>query len=342
MSTYRASGVDTGSGDRLVEAIADDVMSTWSDGVIGGFGGFAGGFMIPDEYDSPVLMMTTDGVGTKAELAVQAGRFEGVGYDLVAMIVDDLAAVGARALAVTDYLAVGLIDPERERTIVASIAAACREVGCALIGGETAQHPGVMGPEQFDLAGAAVGVVELGSEVTGAGIEAGDLLIGLASPNLRANGFSLIRSAVLPTLDLGELFPGSEQSVASVLLEPSVLYAPAVLEVHQGGGVRGMVHVTGGGIAGNLVRVLPEKRRARVDLGSWRPPDVFVTVAEAGAITQAEMLATFNMGVGFVLVVDPSQSDAAISALTSSGHDAWVMGEIIEEARGVDLVGDGS
>ena len=342
MSTYRASGVDTGAGDGLVEAIADDVMSTWSDGVIGRFGGFAGGFTIPEEYDRPVLMMTTDGVGTKAELAARAGRFDGIGYDLVAMIADDLAAVGARTLAITDYLAVGMIQPEREKAVVASIAAACREVGCALIGGETAQHPGVMDPDRFDLAGAAVGVVELGSEVTADDIETGDVLIGLASPNLRANGFSLVRSAVLPALEFDGLFPGTDRTVASVLLEPSVLYSPAVLEVVQGSGVHGMAHVTGGGISDNLTRILPQNCRARVDLGSWNPPDVFAAVAELGAITRGEMFATFNMGVGFVLVVDPSESDAMLSSLGSNDHEAWVMGEINEDDRGVDLMGAGS
>ncbi len=225
---------------------------------------------------------------------------------------------------------------------MASIAAACREVGCALIGGETAQHPGVMDPDRFDLAGAAVGVVELGSEVTADDIETGDVLIGLASPNLRANGFSLVRSAVLPALEFDGLFPGTDRTVASVLLEPSVLYSPAVLEVVQGSGVHGMAHVTGGGISDNLTRILPQNCRARVDLGSWNPPDVFAAVAELGAITRGEMFATFNMGVGFVLVVDPSESDAMLSSLGSNDHEAWVMGEINEDDRGVDLMGAGS
>ncbi len=339
MSTYGSSGVDNEGGDQLVEKIATDVVATWGSRVVGDFGGFAAGFTIPRGYERPILMMTTDGVGTKCELARLTGRYDGIGYDLVAMILDDLAAVGARPLALVDYLVVGRLDIERERALIASVAAACGEAGCALVGGETAQHPGVIGEDQFDIAGTAVGVVEQGYEVTGATVGEGDELVAVGSPNLRSNGFSLVRSALLPQLGLGEIFPGSDQTVAEVLLEPSVIYAPAVLDIVDSGGIHGMAHITGGGIRGNLVRALPPGCLARVDLGSWRPPAVFSVVAERADVARDEMFATFNMGVGFVLVVDPAVRDEAIAALEYAGHQAWRLGEVVAGRRGVELVG---
>jgi len=339
VSTYRSSGVDNEGGDQLVEKIAADVVATWGRRVVGDFGGFAAGFTIPKGYERPILMMTTDGVGTKCELARLTGRYDGIGYDLVAMIVDDLAAVGARPLALVDYLVVGRLDLERERTLIASVAAACGEAGCALVGGETAQHPGVIGEDQFDIGGAAVGVVEQGCEVSGATIGEGDELVGVASPNLRSNGFSLLRSALLPQLDLNEPFLESDRTFAEVLLEPSILYAPAVLDVVDAGGVHGMAHITGGGIPGNLVRVLPPGCSARIDLDSWRPPAVFLVIADRARVTRDEMFATFNMGVGFVLVVDPAAREETIAALEYAGHQAWRLGEVVTGSRGVELIG---
>jgi phosphoribosylformylglycinamidine cyclo-ligase len=339
VSTYRSSGVDNEGGDQLVEKIAADVVATWGSRIVGDFGGFAAGFTIPKGYERPVLMMTTDGVGTKCELARLAGRYDGIGYDLVAMIVDDLAAVGARPLALVDYLVVGQLDIERERALIASVAAACGEAGCALVGGETAQHPGVMDEDRFDIAGAAVGVVEQGCEVTGATIGEGDELIGVASPNLRSNGFSLVRSELLPRLSLDEPFPGSDRTVADVLLEPSVVYAPAVLDIVDAGGVHGMAHITGGGIPGNLIRVLPPGCSARVDVDSWQPPAVFSVIAERADVARDEMFATFNMGVGFVLVVAPAVGDEVIAALGYAGHRAWRLGEVTAGRRGVELIG---
>jgi phosphoribosylformylglycinamidine cyclo-ligase len=330
--------VDVAGGDGVVEEIASDVTSTWGPDVIGGFGGFAAGLAVPEGYRRPVLMMTTDGVGTKCEVARLAERYDGIGRDLVAMLIDDLTAVGARPLAVTDYLVVGRLDPVRERTIIRSVAAACREVGCALLGGETAQHPGVVEPERFDLGGAAMGIVEAGREVTGEAVVPGDVLVGLASPNLRSNGFSLIRSVVLGVLSLDETFPGTTHTTGEVLLRPSVLYAPAVLAVLGEHRIHGMAHVTGGGIAGNLARVMPEGCRARVDLDSWQPPGVFATIADVGGIGRDEMLATFNMGVGFVLVVDRAEAEDVVASLGASGHHAWRMGRVEAGATGVDLV----
>ena len=338
MSTYRAAGVDSGSANRLVEAITEEVTSTWDGAVVGAFGRFAAGLRVPTGYQNPVFMMTTDGVGTKTEIARMAGKYAGIGFDLVAMCVDDLAAVGARPLAVTDYLVVGRADLPRDQDIIASVAAACREAGCSLLGGETAQHPGTMEPDQFDLAATALGVLDESRHVTGSNIEPGDHLVGLASPNLRANGFSLVRAAVLPQIALDDPFPGLNDSVADVLLEPSVIYAPAVLEVLSRGGVRGLAHITGGGIAGNVARILPEGCRAVVDLHSWQPPPVFVGVQETGSISDDEMLATFNMGVGFVAVVSPEATERTIASFAELAHTAWKLGEIVEGPRRVEFV----
>ncbi len=323
--TYARAGVDVEAADRLVQAIAPTVTSTWQRGqVVGGFGGFAAGVRLPPGYERPVLMLSTDGVGTKAELARLAGRYDGIGQDLVAMLVDDLVAGGARPLAVVDQLTVGRLDPARDEAIVASVAAACRLAGCPLIGGETAEHPGTMDPDRFDLSGTALGVVEDGREVTGAAIRPGDVLVALRSPNLRANGFSLIRHAVLPKVGL-----------VDELLEPSVIYATAVLAALAAAPVHGMAHVTGGGLAANLHRVLPEGCRAVVERASWEPLPVFDMVAEAGRIDDDEMRATFNMGVGFVLVVPPSSVDPVTEA--AADHHPWVLGEVVAGDRGVEV-----
>ncbi len=319
--TYREAGVDVAAAERLVEAIGPAVRSTWGDRVVGGFGGFAAGVRLPPGYERPVLMLTTDGVGTKAEVARLAGRYSGIGQDLVAMLVDDLAAAGARPLAVVDQLTVGELRPARDEAIVASVAAACRLAGCALVGGETAEHPGTMDADRFDLGGTALGVVEEGAEVTGAAIRPGDRLVALASPNLRANGFSLIRHAVLPEVTL--------DNVADELLAPAVVYAPAVMRLLEALPVHGLAHVTGGGIAANLRRVVPDGLRAAVDRSTWTPPPIFAMVAAAGGIAEDEMFATFNMGIGFLAVVPPAAVTDAVALLVSAGQEAWEAGTVV-------------
>jgi phosphoribosylformylglycinamidine cyclo-ligase len=260
-------------------------------------------------------MMSTDGVGTKLELARRAGAWDGVGFDLVAMCVDDLAAVGARPIGFVDYLAVGALDPERDQVIVESVAAACREAGCPLLGGETAEHPGVMAPGAVDLAGSVMGVVERGSELGPHRVAEGDVVIGLISPNLRSNGFSLVRAV------LGEEVQGH----FDLLLEPSVIYAPAVLAAIGQGGVHAAAHITGGGLAGNLVRALPAGLGARVDPSTWERPSVFDLVADRG-VPETEMWSTFNMGIGFCLVVDPEHVEGALESLSS--HTPRIVGEV--------------
>ncbi len=337
MATYRDAGVDLEAADAVVAAIGAAVTATWGDRVVGGFGGFAAGVRLPAGYTDPVLMMSTDGVGTKAEVARMANRLDDLGWDLVAMCIDDLVAAGARPIAMTDYVAVGRIDVEMVGRIVRSVAAACAEAGVALLGGETAEHPGVMEEGAFDVAGTALGVVEAGREVTGAAIRPGDAVIGLVSPNLRANGFSLVRHVVLGALELDEQLPGTAGTVADVLLAPSVLYTPAVLALLEAVEVRGMAHVTGGGLPGNLARVLPNDCDALIDTNAWVPPAVFPAIQQLGNIPGAEMFRTFNMGIGFVVVVPDGVADEAVAALEAAGHAAGIIGAVVEGSRRVEL-----
>ncbi len=309
MTSYRDAGVDLEGASRHVASISEEVRSTWTEDVVGVFGGFAAGIEIPSGYDNPVLMMSTDGVGTKLDLARRVGEWDGVGTDLVAMCVDDLAAVGARSLGFVDYMAVGSLRPER------SVARACREAGCALLGGETAEHPGVMEPDAVDLAGAVMGVVEKGQELGPHLVRDGDLIVGLLSPNLRSNGFSLVRAVL-----------GNEiKTHATALLEPSVIYSPTILEAVASGKVHAGAHITGGGIAQNLARVIPKGLGATVDTSTWQIPAVFDRVSDKG-VDQDEMFRTFNMGIGFCLVVEPDAVDDVL-AMTAR-HEARVIGPI--------------
>lgn len=313
MTSYREAGVDLDGAERHVANISSVVTASWAANVIGGFGGFAAGVEIPDGYQRPILMMSVDGVGTKLELARRSRRWDGVGSDLVAMCVDDLAAVGARPIGFVDYLAVGALDEERDLAIVSSIAAACRLAGCPLLGGETAEHPGVVEPDAVDLAGAVMGVVEHGEELGQHRVVAGDRLIGLISPNLRSNGFSLIRS----------LFADSLDEHLDDFLAPSVIYSPAVLKAIATGAVHSAAHITGGGIVGNLPRALPRSLGASIDTTTWRTPPVFQLVAAKG-VNQDDMFRTFNMGIGFCLVVASEGVDEVLQATTA--HDPAVIG----------------
>ena len=332
MATYKDAGVDLEAADQAVDRMRAHVTATWGGDVVGGFGGFAAGIRIPPGYSEPVLMMSTDGVGTKAEVARRAGRFDGLGWDLVAMCADDLAAAGARPLAMTDYLAVGKLDPSWVEGIVASVAAACTAGGIALIGGETAEHPGVMEADEFDLAGAVVGIVEEGAVVDGSNVRSGQAILGLHSPNLRSNGFSLIRSAVLPKIGLDEQL--ADGTAADVLLAGSVLYSPAVQRLLDAAPVAAMAHVTGGGIAGNLSRVLPANIDAEVDANSWDRPAIFAEVADIGRIDTESMFQTFNMGIGFIAIIDETDVGKAQAAI---GIDATVIGETVAGSGRVRL-----
>ena len=323
MTSYRDAGVDIEGADRHVESIAADVQATWNDKVVGDFGGFAAGVEIPAGFSNPVLMLSTDGVGTKLELARRSGDWSGVGHDLVAMCVDDLAAMGAAPIGFVDYLAVGALDPNRDKAIVSSVAAACEVAGCPLLGGETAEHPGVMDPDAVDLAGTALGVVEKGTELGPHLVVEGDVVVGLVSAGLRSNGFSLVR----------EVFGDKIDGHIEQLIEPSVIYSPAVIGATRRGGVHAGAHITGGGLVANLSRVLPEGLGTQIDTRAWDRPAVFDLVASRGVATD-EMYRTFNMGIGFCLIVSPEATGTVMSAM--EGHDPVILGRV-EESPGVRL-----
>lgn len=322
MTSYREAGVDLAGAERHVRSIESVVTSTWTDAVVGAFGGFAAGVRVPGDVTDPVLMMTTDGVGTKIEIARRTGLWDGIGHDLVAMCVDDLAVTGARPIGFVDYMAVGALLPERDRAIVSSIAEACALAGCPLLGGETAEHPDVMALDAVDLAGAALGVVGALDVLGPDRVELGDVVIGLSSPNLRSNGFSLVRSS------LGDDVLGHAQ----LLLDASVIYAPDVLTaISEIGGVHAAAHITGGGLVANLERALPAGMSTVIDRSAWKPPEVFELIASTG-VPLDEMWATFNMGIGFCLVT----SEASVGELTASlaRHEPVVLG-VIEPGDGV-------
>ena len=320
MATYREAGVDLEAAERLIGKIEPAVRGTWSADVVGSFGGFAAGITVPSGFRDPVLMLSTDGVGTKGEVARVSGRVDGLGQDLVAMCADDLSAAGARPIAFADYIAVGALDVGFVERLVTSVAAACRVAGMALLAGETAEHPGVMDADQFDVSGTALGVVERGHEIDGSEIEAGDRILGIASPNVRCNGFSLLRATILR--DAGS-------DVVEEVIEPSVIYTPAVQTVLAELRPHALAHITGGGIPGNLARVLPPGASAHIDPSRWARAEIFDRLGPAAGIDNAEMYRTFNMGIGFVLVTSPGDAAGTIDLVESAGHRAWDIGRIV-------------
>ncbi len=328
--SYAAAGVDIGAGERAVDLIRPLAQGTLRPEVLGGLGGFGGLFEVPAGYRRPVLVAATDGVGTKLEVARQAGRFGTVGIDLVAMCVDDLVCQGAEPLFFLDYVAVGKLDPVQVAEVVAGVAEGCRQAGCALLGGETAEHPGTMAVGQVDLAGFAVGVVERDAIIDGRKVRPGDLLIGLGSPGLRSNGFSLVRAIVAAgNLELdGPAWPGATRSLADALLEPSVIYAPSVLALHRSSPVHAVAHITGGGLASNLARVLPPGVVATVDASTWSMPRIQTSLIERGGVSWDEVARVFNLGIGMVVAVEAGATDAAVTLLTDRGLDARVIGSV--------------
>ncbi len=337
--TYAAAGVDISAGEEAVERIKAKVRSTFRPEVIGDIGGFGGLFAFnADRYKKPVLVASTDGVGTKALIAQATGRFTTIGIDLVAMCVDDLVCQGAEPLFFLDYIAVGRLDPDHIEQLVEGVAEGCRQAGCALLGGEMAEHPGAMEPGEFDLVGSAVGVVERDRLVTGEHVRPGDTLIGLPSPGLRSNGYSLARRVLLDlaggSLD-APAYPGAHHSLADELLEPSVIYAPAIADLLRAVDVRAIAHVTGGGIVGNVARVLPAGCDAVVRRREWEVPRIFSEIQRAGEVADAEMARVFNLGIGMVVVVPQRDVFRALDKLRASGHRASaVIGEVVD-GRGV-------
>jgi phosphoribosylformylglycinamidine cyclo-ligase len=333
--TYAAAGVDIEAGDRAVELIKEKVRSTYRPEVIGDVGGFGSLFAFPNErYRDPVLVSSTDGVGTKAYIAHASGRFDTIGIDLVAMVVDDIVCQGAEPLFFLDYIAVGHLDPDHISQLVEGMAIGCRQAGCALIGGEMAAHPGAMEPGEFDIVGFAVGVVERERVITGDRIAEGDVLIGLPSPGLRSNGYSLARRVLLEqggrSLD-SPAFAGAHHSLADELLEPSVVYAPGIVALRDAVDLRGVAHITGGGIPGNLRRILPSTVDAVVRRAAWEAPRIFSEIQHLGGVSDEEMARVFNLGIGMIVVVPATDAYRSLDLLRDRGFRAVEIGEV---ARG--------
>jgi phosphoribosylformylglycinamidine cyclo-ligase len=321
--SYAAAGVDIDAGEEAVRRIGPAVRSTFTESVLTDVGGFGAPFALDtSRFTQPVLVSSTDGVGTKLLVAEATGRYDTIGIDLVAMVVDDLVCQGAEPLFLLDYLAVGALDPDVVEQVVQGIAEGCRQARCALIGGEMAEHPGSMAPDRIDVAGFAVGVVERDRLITGDQARPGDLLIGLPSPGLRSNGYSLARRVLLEVAGL------SVDELADDLLLPSVIYAPAVVDLLAEVDVRGVAHITGGGIPGNLPRALPDDVGYWLDPSTWEVPAIFGLIQEHGEVSDEEMAKVFNLGIGMVVVVTPADGDRTIAALAASGHAARAIGEV--------------
>jgi phosphoribosylformylglycinamidine cyclo-ligase len=335
--TYREAGVDIDAGDEAVRRIGPLAASTRRPEVLGGIGAFAAFVTIPPGYREPVLVSSTDGVGTKLHVAFATDRHDTVGVDLVAMGVNDLLVHGAEPLYFLDYLAVHRVDPARVEAIVSGVAEGCRRAGCALVGGETAEMSALYAPGEYDLAGFAVGVVERSGIVTGAEVRAGDRVLGLASSGLHSNGYSLARKVIFGRLGLkpADAAPGLDRSVADELLEPTRIYVKPVLDLLRSVPVLAMAHVTGGGITGNLPRVLPEGCQAVLDPRAWPVPPIFRVIQEGGQVEEAEMRRTFNMGIGYLLVVRAGDASRAVQALMAAGERVFEVGEIRDGARSV-------
>ncbi len=343
--TYSEAGVDIDAADRAVEAMRGLVASTADrPGVIGTIGGFGGMFEVPSGYERPVLVSSTDGVGTKMAVAMATGRFDTVGIDLVAMCVDDLVCCGARPLFFLDYQLLGRVDPDQVRALMTGIAEGCRQAGAAIVGGELAEHPGLLAPGEVDVAGFAVGIVERDRIIDGpARTRAGDVLIGLPSPGLRSNGYSLARRALLDRagrgLDEPAWYGAGDWTLADELLRPSVIYTPSVLALLDAGvEVHAAAHITGGGLPGNVPRVLAPDVDAVFDRAAWEVPRIFREVQEAGAVEDDEMLRVFNMGLGLVVAVPPDQADDTIGVLAAVGTPGLAVGGLQVGFRCVQIL----
>ncbi|MGY6411815.1 MAG: phosphoribosylformylglycinamidine cyclo-ligase [Alkalilacustris sp.] len=337
--TYAEAGVDIAAGNALVDRIKPAAAATNRPGVMAGLGGFGALFDLKAAgYTDPVLVAATDGVGTKLRIAIDTGHLAGIGTDLVAMCVNDLVCQGAEPLFFLDYFATGRLDVERAAQVVEGIAAGCRGAGCALIGGETAEMPGLYAGDDFDLAGFAVGAMERGAALP-ADVAEGDVLLGLASSGVHSNGYSLVRR-VVETAGLGwdAPAPWGGDSLGAELLTPTRLYVRPALAAIRAGGVKALAHITGGGLVENVPRVLPDGLRADIDLAAWSLPPVFAWLAETGGIAEGEMLRTFNCGIGMVAVVAPDRAPPLAALLEEAGSPARVIGRIAPGA-GVQVTG---
>jgi phosphoribosylformylglycinamidine cyclo-ligase len=331
--TYRDAGVDIDAGDRLVENIKPFAKQTLRKGVLAGIGGFGALFEIArSRYREPVLVAGTDGVGTKLKLAFELNRHASIGIDLVAMSVNDILTHGAEPLFFLDYYACGRLDVATATEVVKGIAAGCKQAGCALIGGETAEMPGMYTPGEYDLAGFAVGIVEKRRIIDGSGIAEGDVVLGLASSGAHSNGYSLIRRIVaVKGVDLSAQFNG--RALSEVMLEPTRIYVKSVLKLIKGVAVKGLAHITGGGIVENVPRMLPARLAARIERAAWRLPPLFQWLKDQGGIDDAELYRVFNCGIGMAVVVAPAHAARALRTLRAAGETAWRIGRIVRRTR---------
>lgn len=336
--TYREAGVDRQAARTLVEAAHTTIRQTFSPRVLGDVGHFGGLFHLGD-YRDPVLVSTIDGVGTKTLLAAEAGRLDVVGRDVVAHGVNDVAVLGAVPMFMLDYIASAQLDPKTAAQVLEGMASACQEEGVALIGGETAQMPGIYRPEGLDIVGCMVGVVEREDLCDGTAIRPGDALVGLASTGLHTNGYSLARAVLQRTRwSLDDTFAEFGGTLANALLAPHRSYRRALLALHRAGWMRGAAHITGGGIPGNLVRILPPGCRARVETRVWPVPPIFTLLGREGNIPRDEMFATFNMGIGLIAVTSAERAGLAMDICRVNGAEAWIIGEVLSGDWGVDVV----
>ncbi|MGB6126090.1 MAG: phosphoribosylformylglycinamidine cyclo-ligase, partial [Gordonia sp. (in: high G+C Gram-positive bacteria)] len=329
-ASYAAAGVDIDAGERAVELFAPHAKRATRPEVLGGLGGFAGLFSLKGDYKEPVLAASSDGVGTKLVIAQAMGKHDTVGRDLVAMVVDDLVVCGAEPLFLQDYIAVGKVIPEMVADIVKGIADGCVEAGCALLGGETAEHPGVMEDGHYDISATGVGVVEADSILGPDRVRAGDVVIAMGSSGLHSNGYSLARKVLLDWghMDLNGHVEEFGRTLGEELLEPTRIYAKDCLALAAESDVRTFAHVTGGGLADNLGRVLPAGLTAELERNTWTPAPIFSLIAQRGRVERSEMERTFNMGVGMVAIVAPEDTDRAQAILTARHVDNWVLGTV--------------
>ena len=330
--SYRDAGVDIDAGDDLVDRIKPLAKKTMREGVLAGIGGFGALFEVPKRYKEPVLVSGTDGVGTKLRLAFEWNRHETIGQDLVAMSVNDILVQGAEPLFFLDYFACGKLTVDTAATVVGGIAKGCELSGCALIGGETAEMPGMYPPGEYDLAGFAVGAVEKSQIITGATIVPGDAILAIGSSGAHSNGYSLVRKIIeragaKPSDDLGG------RPLGDVVMAPTEIYVKPLLKLISEINVKGMAHITGGGLVDNVPRVLPENTQAVLHRDSWQMPELFRWLQMKGGVADAEMVRVFNCGIGMVVIVAPDQVDTALKSLAAQGLKAWTVGEVVERPK---------
>ncbi len=338
--TYASAGVDIDAGNRAVDLMRDSVKSTFRPGVLTEIGGFGGLFQLDNRYKEPVLVSGTDGVGTKLRVAMMMDKHDTIGIDAVAMCVNDILVQGAEPLFFLDYLAVGKLVPEKVAEIISGVADGCRRAGCALIGGETAEMPGFYKEDEYDIAGFAVGVVEKSEIIDGSSIVPGDVIVAIPSSGLHSNGFSLVRKAFFEVAGykVDDYIEDLGRTLGEEILEPTTIYVKQVLPLLEKYNIKAMAHITGGGLSENIPRILPRDTEAVIYRGSWEPLPVFSLIEQIGQIEEQEMLRTFNMGVGFVLVVEQGVSDSLIKDIKSLQGKARIIGEIAHSQDGGRVV----